>query len=155
MPNKNWSELNPLQLGKYAEYYAKMEFASYGFDIYTSEVDDHVIDFIAKTKTDRFLEIQVKSARQMNYVYMQKAKWDINNPNTFLTLLLFEEGKLPEIYLIPATAWKTTNELICENDYTGLKSKPEFGLNLSKKNLFLLKPYNFEETLKRSKLIIV
>ena len=27
MPNLNWSELSPLQLGRYAEYYAKMEFA--------------------------------------------------------------------------------------------------------------------------------
>jgi hypothetical protein len=41
MPNLNWSQLNHLQLGRYAEYYAKMEFASYGFDVYTSEVDDH------------------------------------------------------------------------------------------------------------------
>jgi len=28
-----------------------MEFASYGFEVYTSEVDDHEIDFIAKTKS--------------------------------------------------------------------------------------------------------
>ena len=32
MPKTNWSELSPLQLGRYAEYYAKMEFTSYGFD---------------------------------------------------------------------------------------------------------------------------
>jgi predicted GNAT family N-acyltransferase len=51
MPNTIWSKLNSLQLGRYAEYYAKMEFASYGFEIYTSELDDHGIDFIAKTKS--------------------------------------------------------------------------------------------------------
>ena len=39
MPNLVWSKLNHLQLGKYAEYYAKMEFASYGFEVYSSEVD--------------------------------------------------------------------------------------------------------------------
>ena len=38
MPNLNWSKLTGLQLGRYAEYYAKMEFASYGFEVYTSEV---------------------------------------------------------------------------------------------------------------------
>ena len=48
MPNLNWSKLTGLQLGRYAEYYAKMEFASYGFEVYTSEVDDHGVDFIAK-----------------------------------------------------------------------------------------------------------
>lgn len=48
MPKMKWFELTPLQLGRYAEYYAKMEFASYGFEVYTSEVDDHGVDFIVK-----------------------------------------------------------------------------------------------------------
>ena len=37
-----------MQLGKYAEYYSKMEFTSYGYDVYTSEIDDHGVDFAAK-----------------------------------------------------------------------------------------------------------
>ena len=41
MPNMKWDKLNQRQLGRYGEYYAKMEFASYGYDVYTSEVDDH------------------------------------------------------------------------------------------------------------------
>ena len=48
MPNTSWSKLNHLQLGRYAEYYAKMEFASYGFEVYASEVDHHGVDFITK-----------------------------------------------------------------------------------------------------------
>ena len=53
MPNTSWSNLNHMQLGKYAEYYAKMEFTSYGYDVYTSEVDDHGVDFVARdVKTD-------------------------------------------------------------------------------------------------------
>ena len=109
MPNRNWSELNKMQLGSYAEYYAKMEFASYGLDVYTSEVDDHGIDFIAKTKSGKFLEIQVKSVCQTKYVFMQKEKWNIEDPNTYLALLLFENDKIKETYLIPAMAWKTSN----------------------------------------------
>lgn len=54
MPNTTWSKLNSLQLGRYAEYYSKMEFASYGFEVYTSELDDHGIDFIVKTKAGLF-----------------------------------------------------------------------------------------------------
>ncbi|MEG6512510.1 DUF4365 domain-containing protein [Desulforamulus ruminis] len=124
-----------------------MEFASYGFEVYTSEVDDHGIDFIVKTKSGRFLEVQVKAIRQTNYVYMQKEKWDINNSDTYLTLLLFEDGRLPEVYLIPATDWKQPNDLLCDKDYEGLKSKPEYGLNLSKKNMPLLEPYKIEKIL--------
>ena len=46
----NWDNLNRLQIGKYAEYYAKMEFTSYGFDVYTSEVDDKGIDFVIRNQ---------------------------------------------------------------------------------------------------------
>lgn len=151
MPNTKWSQLNHMQLGKYAEYYAKMEFASYGFDVYTSEVDDHGIDFIAKTKSGRFLEIQVKAARQNNYVFMQKEKWDIQNPDYYLTLLLFEDNELPEVYLIPATAWKTPDELLCDKDYDGLKSNPEYGLNLSQKNRSILGKFKIKEILNEVK----
>lgn len=145
MPNTCWSKLNKHQLGRYAEYYSKMEFASYGFEVYTSEVDDHGIDFIAKTESGVFLEIQIKSICKTNYVFIQKKKWNIESPNTYLALLIFEDGKFPESYLIPATAWKTPNGLFCDKDYVGLKSKPEYGLRLSKKNQQLLQKYKIED----------
>lgn len=147
MPNMKWSKLNSLQLGRYAEYYAKMEFASYGLDVYTSEVDDHGIDFIAKTDSGRFLEIQVKSSRQMSHVFMTKEKWNIESPDTYLALLLFEDDKLPVVYLIPATAWRTPNKLLSDKDFEGLKSKPEYGINLSKKNTPLLKEFRIEDVM--------
>jgi hypothetical protein len=147
LPNTTWSKLNSLQLGRYAEYYSKMEFASYGFEVYTSELDDHGIDFIVKTKAGLFLEIQVKSILKTKYVYMQKEKWNIESPTTYLSLLLFEDGKLPEAYLIPATAWKNPNSLFCDKDYEGLKSKPVYGLNLSKKNMQLLLDYRLEDVI--------
>ena len=59
----DWTKLNSLQVGKYAEYFAKMEFASYGLEVYTTEVDDRGIDFIVKNKNGRFCEIQVKFSR--------------------------------------------------------------------------------------------
>nr|WP_050754072.1 hypothetical protein [Pseudobacteroides cellulosolvens] len=124
-----------------------MEFASYGFEVYTSEVDDHGIDFIAKNKKGNFLELQVKSIRQTNYVFIQKEKWNINNFHTYLILLIFEDGKMPEVFLISATAWRNPNELFCDKDYEGLKSKPEYGLNLSKKNMPLLVPYKIEKVI--------
>ena len=144
MPDTNWSKLNKLQLGRYAEYYAKMEFASYGFEIYTSEVDDHGIDFIAKGKNGKFYELQVKAVRQSNYVYMQKDKWNIFAPNIYLILLIFEDGSLPDGYLIPSAAWQFPNELLCDKYYGGLKSKTEYGLKLSKKNMPILKSYWLE-----------
>lgn len=64
-----WSKLNNLQLVRYAEYFTKMEFAFYGLEVYTSEVDDHGIDFIVKDKKGRFCEIQVKAKTEKGYVF--------------------------------------------------------------------------------------
>ena len=92
MPSTNWSKLSPLQLGRYAEYYAKMEFASYGFEIYTSEVDDHGVDFIAKNPyNNQFYEVQVKSIRNTGYVFVQKDKIEIQD-NWLLCLMRFVDS---------------------------------------------------------------
>ena len=55
--------LNKNQLGRYGEYFVKMEFTRLGLDVYSPEVDDKGIDCIVRTSTGRFFEIQVKSAR--------------------------------------------------------------------------------------------
>jgi hypothetical protein len=150
MPNMDWTRLNSLQLGKYAEYFAKMEFASYGFEVYTSEVDDRGIDFIVRDSHGRFCEIQVKSLRSLSYVFMQKSKFNIDNNNLYLTLLLFEQNRLPDIFLIPTEAWKVPNEVFVDKDYDkpGQKSKPEYGINVSRKNYHILERYYFKDQIK-------
>ena len=149
MPNTDWSKLNSLQLGRYAEYFAKMEFASYGLEVYTCEVDDHGVDFIVKDKKGRFCEIQVQSLRNKGYVFMSKSKFDISNKNLYLTLLLFEDGKNPDIFLIPSAAWEVPNEVFVDRDYDkpGQTSKPEYGINISNKNYDILEIFKFEESI--------
>ena len=140
----------PLQLGRYAEYFAKMEFASYGLEVYTTEVDDHGVDFIVKDKNGRFCEIQVKSLRGKGYVFMPKSKFDISNKNLYLTLLIFEHGKLPDIFLIPSQAWEVPNDVFVDRKYDkpGQTSKPEYGINFSRRNYEILEIFNFEESVK-------
>ena len=38
MEKLKWKDLSPLQIGKYSEYIAKMEFILYGFDVYSPEL---------------------------------------------------------------------------------------------------------------------
>jgi hypothetical protein len=149
VPNVNWSDLSPLQLGRYAEYFAKMEFTSFGMEVFTSEVDDRGIDFIIKDKNGRFSEIQVKSVRNSNYTFVRKDKFNIENENLYLCLLMFNNGVLPEVYLIPARIWKNPNPMFVDKDYEGLKSNPEYGVNFSRKNYNLLYLYRFEETFRK------
>ena len=48
MVNKyQWSRLSPLQVGRYAEYFVKMEFTLHGFAVYSAEVDDKGIDVVS------------------------------------------------------------------------------------------------------------
>ena len=63
MPRYQWSALNTQQVGAYAEYFVKMELTMYGFEVYTTEVDDHGIDFVARRYGGPFIEVQVKSLR--------------------------------------------------------------------------------------------
>ena len=151
MPNTNWSKLNHLQLGRYAEYYAKMEFASYGFEVYTSEVDDHGVDFVAKLPGEnRYYEVQVKSVRDYGYIYMAKSKMPELSEDRLVCYLHFIDGQLPDVFVIPATAWKNPNAVLVDRKYDkpGQKSEPEWGINISKKNYNLLDEYKADCWLK-------
>lgn len=139
-----WDHLNHLQLGKYAEYFVKMEFTLAGFDVYTPEVDDKGIDFIARKNENTYYDIQVKSVRGLNYIFLPKHKFDLRK-NLLVAIVLFEEGKPPKMSLIPSSEWSNPNRLLVSRDYEGKKSKPEWGLNISKKNLDLLNKFEFDK----------
>ena len=144
MPNLKWSQLSTQQFGRYAEYYAKMEFSSYGFDVYTSEVDDHGVDFVAK-HNGQFYEVQVKAVRQDNYLYIPKDKVTLSD-NFLFCYLRFTDGFLPDVYVFPSSVWKTPNALFVDRPYDkpGQKGKPEYGISYCKKNAPMLEPYRGE-----------
>jgi hypothetical protein len=75
MDRYNWGCLNNLQLGKYAEYFVKMEFTLFGFEVYASEVDDRGIDFVVRKDEEIYYDIQVKSVRGLNYIFFPKDKF--------------------------------------------------------------------------------
>jgi hypothetical protein len=142
----NWSTLNSLQLGKYGEYLAMMEFMKHGFDVYSSEVDDKGIDLVIRSAAPKYFDIQVKSVRKLSYIFLFKSKFQIRD-NLLAAIILFNEGnENPEFYLVPSAAWKIPNALLVDRDYEGKKSAPEYGLNLSQRNLPLLEPYRFHKT---------
>lgn len=146
MPCMNWeavSKESRQKLGTYGEYFAKMELASYGLDIYTSEVDDRGIDFVC-LKGKQLLKIQVKSVQSTTgYVFVKQRYFDICDDTLFLFLLLFYQGRLPEPYLIPASAWQEENAMLKYHPY----EEPEYGINLSKKNMPLLEKYRLDNML--------
>jgi hypothetical protein len=143
MDRYDWNRLSHLQLGRYAEYFAKMEFTLYGFDVYTAEVDDRGIDFVIRKGSDRYYDVQVKSSRNLNYVFFPKDKFSLRD-NLLAAVMLFIDGKALQLYLIPSTAWREPNALLVSRNYEGSKGKPEWGLNLSKRNMPLLAEFSFD-----------
>jgi hypothetical protein len=51
-----WSSLSHLQVGRYAEYFIKMEFTLHGFDVYSAEVDDKGIDFVVRASELQYFD---------------------------------------------------------------------------------------------------
>ena len=142
MANLNWESLTSMQIGRYAEYYSKMEFASYGFEVFSSEVDDRGIDFIVRGIAGDFYEIQVKSLRESSkskYAFIKDNKMDISSTKFIVCFIYFKLNSLPSIYLLKATEWKTPNVVLRQN--TG-----EWGINISKESLIYLENnYRFDK----------
>lgn len=148
MPRYVWSALSKQQVGAFAEYFVKMELTMYGFQVYGTEVDDRGIDFVARYEQGPFIEVQVKSLRDKGYVFMQKEKFVLRE-HLLLALALLVDGQAPDLYLIPSVVWKEGNAIFVSHDYEKKKSRPEWGLNISKKNMALLEPYRFEQIIEQ------
>nr|WP_325211284.1 hypothetical protein [uncultured Oscillibacter sp.] len=146
--NVQWArdQLTRQALGKFCEYYAKMALLSYGVRIYTPEIDDHGIDFVAEGRTG-FLKFQVKGARGLSQVFMEKEKFDIEDDAMFLILILLIDGEEPDLYVIPASAWRRESPVFVSHAYEGKKSRPDYTVNVSRKNLPELEQYRLENML--------
>lgn len=147
--NLLWSrkELTTQKLGAFCEHYAKMTLISYGVNVYTSEIDDHGIDFVAEGRND-FLKFQVKSTRASSqYIFMTKEYFNINDDAMFLFLILLSDGNHPDMYIIPTAAWRQESKVFVSHNYEGKKSKPDYGVNISKKNMPELEKYHIENML--------
>jgi hypothetical protein len=145
--NHQWSSLNKQQVGAYCEYFVKMELTMRGFQVYTTEVDDRGVDFVCRYGRGCFFEVQVKAVRTRGSVFLFKSKFPIEE-NFYLALGLMSDGSIPELYLIPAIAWRTPSATFGSNDYgEGYKSKPEWRLSLSAKSITSLEQYRFARSL--------
>ena len=142
----NWSRLNHLQIGRYAEYLVKMELTQYGLDVYTSEIDDRGIDFVLRLSASHYVDIQVKASRNLNYIFFPKKSFHPRK-NFYAAIVLFQDGEPADHYLIPSLAWLDPNDLLVSRDYKEAASSPEWGMNLSYKNLKLLDHYSFDKSI--------
>ncbi len=144
MERYDWQRLNHIQIGRYAEYFVKMEFVLHGFDVYTSEVDDRGIDFIVRRNETQYFDVQVKSLRGRGYIFFPKDRF-LPRENLLAAVVLFEVGKVPDLFLVPSTVWLRGEDPFVSHDYTGKKSPPEWGLKVAKKFFPRLQEFAFDK----------
>ena len=145
----SFDHLNHLQVGQIGEYWVKLRLTLLGLDVYTTEVDDRGIDFIIRIDNSKYVDIQVKTIREKTgYVYVDKETKSWSEPlreNLYLALVILKNNSSPSMFIIPASEWNNPNELLKSNNYQGsVKSKPDWGINISKKNMEKLEKYNLE-----------
>jgi hypothetical protein len=70
-----------LQVGRYGEYFVKMEFTPLGFDVYGTEVDDKGIDLVVRKGVDQFYDVQVKTVRppRGKYIFFPKHTFELRD----------------------------------------------------------------------------
>lgn len=148
MPRLLWSSLNTQQVGTFFEYFMKMELTMFGFEVFTSEVDDRGIDFIARRPGGPFLEVQAKALRSPGYVFLRKSHFQ---PSVcrYVALGMLRDGEAPKAYLIPSTVWQSPDQIFVSRDYDKPEqtSAPEWGINVSLKNLAMLQKFALEPML--------
>jgi hypothetical protein len=144
MMMNEWNKLNRLQKGSFGEQYAKMLFTKYGAEVYSSDVDDRGIDFVARFPNSEFYDVQVKTVMDMNLAYINKTKF--KKSERFLVVLVrLEQGKEPEVYVFRATEWDSEDGLLKYNPYIEAESAPAYEIHLSRSRLQQMGKYLFEQ----------
>lgn len=92
-------------------------------------------------------EIKVSTRNNLEYVFFQKEKMPIRDNIFVMLVLLKEEGRKSNSYLIPSTVWRNPNGVFKNANYDerGLKTKPEWGINISERNLSEIEQYRFNK----------
>lgn len=138
---QQWSQLNKQQKGTFGEYVAKMEFAMYGFLVFTAEVDDRGIDFVVRNDSGQHYDVQVKTITGRNYTYVRQSKF---NDNLVICLVVLEEGNEPTLYLLLGSDWKNDHGSLLRFNKYNKQVEPEYGIHASKENQLNLEYFMFE-----------
>lgn len=147
-----------LYVGEFGAQLVRLNFTVNEIDTFIPLIDDKAIDFVARINENNYYDIQVKTLRltKDRYFYETKEKWGNEiRKNLLIAFVILLSEKEPVLLLIPGNIWteeSLLNKIFSNRDYEGLKSKPEWGLTFSEKNLeYLTEKYEINKTLENIK----
>jgi hypothetical protein len=146
-----WSRLTPQVLHQYAENSAKLRLIECGLEAYSAEANDRGIDCLVRYAPGRFLEVHVQATRNRTRVSIDKAlvgsspeRIEARLRGAFcVAFFSFEDGREPEMYLIPGHAWLDPNPCLVDNNDTEDGLPPRFEINPSENYQSILDKYRF------------
>lgn len=84
--------------------------------------------------------VWVATRKALRYPFWVKTDWQPHEQH-FACLVRLPETGAAEVYVIPTTVWEEPDGVFVSRDYVGRDSAPEWGINLSGRNLPALRPY--------------
>jgi hypothetical protein len=129
MEKYDWSRLTHLQVGRFAEYFVKMEFTLYGFEVYQAEVDDKGIDFVICKGHERYFDIQVKSIRGLNYVFFPKRCFELRE-NLLAAVVVFLPAQMPGDISNSVLCMAESERAVCQPRLRVANAKEQTGMGL-------------------------
>ncbi|MCM0648435.1 hypothetical protein NBE98_08615 [Clostridium swellfunianum] len=144
----NLFSMSTTELGKYSKVFLRDKLKTLGLDLMDNNLDD--ANICAKVK-DKYYKFKVKSIRKPStgYIKIKKKDIDTTDESLFIATILFYNNGISKIFLIPAVDLTKDNDLFRSRDYPKGKSTPEWGLNVTEKNMDTLNQYEISEMLKK------
>lgn len=127
-----WMTSSSANLGAAAEPIVAAEFALSGYQVYRSLTKDHGVELLIDRGDGHHLLVRVKSIRSGQYVFVTKDSFPLDDHRALALLVFPYDAERPELFVIPAAAWRAPEPPLFSRDYDGLKSKPEWGVSISK-----------------------
>jgi hypothetical protein len=135
---RDWSRLTRGEVTRLGQAVVRAALEREGFAV--SEPDDRGITDLIGTRGGERLEVTVRTLRSLTYTYVEKHRFDLRTDRR-VALVLLLDGREPLVFLIPAQAWRTPDPALVSRDYEQAASLPEWGINVSQRNLALLERY--------------
>jgi hypothetical protein len=160
----DWFSMTAADFGREAAREVSRAFAVAGFERYEPVTDQHGIDLVVRRQNvgAAFRAIQVKGVRWRvlsskgtrganPYVFVTDNK--MSGVDYVVVVLVTEAGILrpdpptPEVFLVPDSAWKGPGvgprQLLTHRTYAGLRSAPEYGINIAKRHMPALRRFSW------------
>jgi hypothetical protein len=93
-----------------------------------------------RTGSGRRLEVFVSTQRVSGYAFWTKRRLQPDEHRVAVIVLLGDEPE-PTVYVVPSLDWADASPPLTDRDYEGGKSEPEYGIDISRSALTLLRRY--------------